>query len=83
MSGAQSYKLYRRKIPAEWDSANFTLIDSGTTTRLTLDDLEPTSTYQFAIAAVASDGEGARSEEVTIDTAVGNCTPKPKKCVIQ
>mmetsp|Transcript_17320 Transcript_17320/g.34024 ORF Transcript_17320/g.34024 Transcript_17320/m.34024 type:complete len:120 (+) Transcript_17320:97-456(+) len=81
VSGATSYKLYRRKIPDDWSATNVTTIP-GTEVKFTLEDLEPTSTYQFRIAAVTSAGEGPQSEEITIDTAVANCTPKPKKCVI-
>lgn len=81
-AGAQKYKLYRRKIPEEWSDSAFTLLD-GALEKFTLEDLEPTSTYQFRIAAVNSAGEeGEKSEPVTIDTAVGNCGPKKKKCVI-
>eukprot|EP00514_Thraustochytrium_sp_LLF1b_P008593 CAMPEP_0184539478 /NCGR_PEP_ID=MMETSP0198_2-20121128/18154_1 /TAXON_ID=1112570 /ORGANISM="Thraustochytrium sp., Strain LLF1b" /LENGTH=107 /DNA_ID=CAMNT_0026933009 /DNA_START=365 /DNA_END=688 /DNA_ORIENTATION=- len=82
VQGATKFKLYRRKVPEEWNSANFTELDANSTS-FTLEDLEPTSTYQFRIAAVGADGEGPSSEEVTIDTAVGNCAPKKKKCVIQ
>jgi len=81
VQGASVYKLYRRKIPEEWDDANVTEIPGGKT-KFTLEDLEPTSTYQFQISAVTSEGESPKSEIVTIDTAVGNCTPKPK-CIIQ
>ncbi|GBG34702.1 Fibronectin type-III domain-containing protein 3A [Hondaea fermentalgiana] len=80
VDGATSYKLYRRKIPDTWETAKVTTI-GGSETKVTLEDLEPTSTYQFRIAAVTSEGEGAQSEDLTIDTAVANCTPK-KKCVI-
>ncbi len=79
---AQYYKLYRRKIPEEWSMERFNRLESSLS-KFTLDDLEPTSTYEFTISAVTSKGEGQKSDITTIDTAVGNCTPKPKKCNIQ
>ncbi len=81
MDGATKYKLYRRKIPEEWSAAKFTELD-GSKTKFTLEDLEPTSTYQFRISYVTAAGEGPQSAETTIDTAVGNCAPKAKKCAI-
>jgi len=79
--GAIEYKLYQRKIPDEWDKAKVIKISDPNQTKHVADDLEPTSTYQYRITVVTAEGESEPSPETTIDTAVGNCTPKPK-CVI-
>ena len=84
VDGATKYIILEVKIDAEWkgdwSDAKRKEVDGGKT-QITLDELEPTSTYQFRISAVTANGETPPSEPVTVDTAVANCTPKPK-CIV-
>jgi hypothetical protein len=52
------------------------------TTKATIDDLYPTSTFCFRIVAFNEDEESSPSKVVDCDTAVANCGPD-NRCVLQ
>ena len=52
------------------------------TTKATIDDLYPTSTFCFKILAFNDDGDGPESKVVDCDTAVANCGPD-NRCLVQ
>ena len=80
----KEYKILIREIPKDWDVARILETDVAECT-LEVEDLYPTSTYQFKIQGLKEDGSWTElSPAATIDTAVANCGPdgKKKRCVV-
>ena len=80
-AGASGYVLLERQIPDSWKVAKRHSFPAEQA-NATIDGLMPTSTYQFKLIVSTSEGESESSSEVTIDTQVGSCTPKPKCAVL-
>ena len=68
----------------EWTKENvkeFTF--EGSVTKGVVEDLYPTSTFQFKLVAVLEDGSDSEPSEIMdCDTKVANCGPKKSTCVI-
>mmetsp|Transcript_14476 Transcript_14476/g.44697 ORF Transcript_14476/g.44697 Transcript_14476/m.44697 type:complete len:92 (-) Transcript_14476:199-474(-) len=69
-AAAIEYKEY----PDEWTACKTLDAAAGD---VTVEGLNPGSTYQFRVAA--GDDKGP---ELVVDTMAPNCTPKPKTCCI-
>ena len=68
----------------EWTKDNVSEFKfEGSVTKGVVEDLYPTSTFQFKLIAIMEDGtESAESEIMDCDTKVANCGPKKSTCVI-
>merc|ERR1740117_1532736 len=58
---------------SDWEKAKVVSIAAGAPCEATVEDLQPTSTYQFKLYAIDSSGESPASPIATLDTQVANC----------
>mmetsp|Transcript_14064 Transcript_14064/g.41917 ORF Transcript_14064/g.41917 Transcript_14064/m.41917 type:complete len:95 (-) Transcript_14064:53-337(-) len=63
-----------KEYPEEWSAARTADARGG---EITIDGLNPNSTYQFRLKAGDEVGP-----ELCVDTQAPNCTPKPRRCTI-
>ena len=83
--GATGYRLYVVDFGIEesWKSDKVMVHKfDGKTTKATIDELYPTSTFCFKLVAFDDDGDFPASKVVDCDTAVANCAPD-NRCAVQ
>mmetsp|Transcript_3882 Transcript_3882/g.9947 ORF Transcript_3882/g.9947 Transcript_3882/m.9947 type:complete len:99 (+) Transcript_3882:34-330(+) len=68
--------LEYKEYPEEWSSAKSVPFD-GTAENITVDGLNPGSTYNFRLTDGSTYGA-----DLVVDTQSTSCTPKPKRCSI-
>lgn len=80
VEGATAYELeYKTYAPDDWEGSQRMPLPA-TPTKVTVEPLEPTQTYQFRIVALVGEARSEPSEASYCDTLVANCGPK---CAIQ
>ena len=78
--GATGYTVLRKCPGEEWDAAVVTEY-GGSTCSVTVEDLQPTSTYIFKLIVNTASGASPPSDDTVIDTQVGSCAPKSNRCL--
>ena len=80
VDGPCEVRIKLRQIPDAWEEAQLRCIrpSSEGATTFTLDNLEPTSTYQLRYAFFKNEAAVLEGRVVTFDTQVANCTPTPR-----
>lgn len=83
VEGATEYEMeFREYAPDEWGGAEKRTWPAAPN-KVTVEPLNPTTTYQFRMRAVKGEARGEWSETAYCDTLVANCGPKQSSCAIQ
>uniref|UniRef100_A0A7S1G683 Fibronectin type-III domain-containing protein n=1 Tax=Bicosoecida sp. CB-2014 TaxID=1486930 RepID=A0A7S1G683_9STRA len=84
VDGATGYELeYKEYAPDHWEGSEKMVVPAEPT-RVTVEPLNPTTSYQFRIVAIRGEERSAPGEEGYGDTLVANCGPKGGSgCAVQ
>lgn len=85
-SSSSWFRFEFKEASASWDAGGQRVDAAPGASEVTLDDLNPTSTYEIRVYAVARGPEGAEllsppSEVAAVDTEVPGCAPQSSGCL--
>jgi hypothetical protein len=85
-SSSSWFRFEFKEASASWDTGGQHVDATPEASEVTLDDLNPTSTYEIRIYAVARGSDGAEllsppSEVAAVDTEVPGCAPQSSGCL--